>query len=275
MQCANLSSNDVAFSDVSLLNPGEATFCYTAASTSYRVESGNLTNLFISAYDDKTLWVKTKPAADPNNDSTWFGFVLRLPNDAESIAAYDLSFRWATNHSYVTRTPQSWKVYGSEDGFIWNELASVVSNRTWNGSYYWVKGGTQYFRYSDKNPDGWPISGGIHPEATLEGGIDGLAVAAGAVLTADTTVTTRRVTVDLAGMGTVSGFALAEGGVIDVVNAPARGGFEVSADFSGIALPANYSFFLNGASPGSRRVKFSGDGRHIVCVPKGIVVDFR
>jgi len=222
------------------------------------------------------LYVKTTKAVDPNNDTTWFGFVLRLPNGADTIASYDLGTRWADDSSFVGRTPQSWKVYGSEDGFIWNELSSVVSNRTWNGACYWMKGGTQYFKDDNvKNSDGWPISGGIHPEATLADGIDGLAVAAGAVLTADTTVTTRRVTVDLAGMGTVSGFALAEGGIIDVVNAPACGGFEVSADFSGIALPANYSFLLNGASPGSRRVKFSGDGRHIVCVPKGIVVVVR
>ena len=281
MQCANLVTNDAALSDMSILKPGEVAFCGIGATPPGYTTGSNLQTLFLRT-KDSFLRVDTTTAPRLDDDSTWFGFVLRPPAGIDPITSYDVGTRWATNYAYTGNVPQSWKVYGSEDGLDWKELSTIVSNRVWEGAHTsWIKGGMLYFSDARKNvdpdaknPDGWPISGGIQPGSTLAGGIDNLSVATNATLTTDTTVTTRRVTVDFTGMGTVTGFALAEGGVIDIVNAPDHGAFEVAADFSGIALPANYSFLLNGESTW-RRIKFSGDGTRIVGVQKGVTINFR
>ena len=98
---------------------------------------------------------------------------------------------------------------------------------------------------------------------TLTGGLDEVSVATGASLVAAARVTVQKIAIDAAGMGTLDGFALAEGGVIDLVNAPSKGSFSVSADLSGVTLPSSYSITVNGA-PTRRRITISGGEIRVV-----------
>jgi hypothetical protein len=186
-------------------------------------------------------------------------------------------------HSGTDNVPQSWTVEGSVDGIEWVELSTVISNRTWTGGVNtWLKSGKKFFydsvaKQSDPNAlntDGWEIASGIAPETTLDAGIDNLSVATNATVTANKTVTTRRITIDVSGMGAASGFALAEGGVIDIVNAPETGDFMVDVDFTGISLPSIYSVLVNGETTKRKKI-ISPDGRRITVMADGLVITFR
>ncbi|MBR6586174.1 MAG: hypothetical protein IKK82_02025, partial [Kiritimatiellae bacterium] len=171
----------------------------------------------------------------------------------------------------------------SVDGIEWVELSTVISNRTWTGGVNtWLKSGKKFFydsvaKQSDPNAlntDGWEIASGIAPETTLDAGIDNLSVATNATVTANKTVTTRRITIDVSGMGAASGFALAEGGVIDIVNAPETGDFEVDADLSGISLPSIYSLLVNGDAI-NKKLIVSPDDRKIAVRGYGFIMTLR
>ena len=75
-------------------------------------------------------------------------------------------------------------------------------------------------------------------------------------------------------MGTISGFTLAENGVIDIVNAPERGAFKVSVDFSGMTIPENAAYRVNGKSD-KRQLRISDDGKTWEFLPNGLLLMVR
>ena len=283
MQCANLVTNNDAFADTTLLQPGE-----TVLHTFYPgAKLSDLINTRFSAFatcfepSHAASFVRFSGKVYPTleNDNTQVGCVLRLPAGADPVTSYDFGTRWPTSAAATSlaHALQSWTIEGSVDGIDWTELSTVISNRTWTGSAYsWLRSGLPYFynaatKEDDPNAlntDGWPIASGIAPGATLDAGIDNLSVATNATVTADKTVTTRKITVDAAGMGSATGFALAEDGVIDIVNAPESGNFEVDVDFTGILLPSSYSVLVNGKAT-KRIASISPDGRKLTVAERG------
>ena len=288
MQCANLMTNESAFADTTLLQPGETIFHTFWPGAKLSDFTGSqypkLFNCFLPSQGSEFCRIRcvgfTPTLAD---DSTRVGCVLRLPAGADPVTSYDIGTRWGMTNSGTNSVPQSWTVEGSVDGIEWVELSTVISNRTWTGGINtWLKSGNKFFydsvaKQSDPNAlntDGWEIASGIAPETTLDAGIDNLSVATNATVTANKTVTTRRITIDVSGMGAASGFALAEGGVIDIVNAPETGDFMVDVDFTGISLPSIYSVLVNGETTKRKKI-ISPDGRRITVMADGLVITFR
>ena len=285
MQCANLVTNDDAFADTTLLQPGETvlhTF-YPGATLSNLIHPrySAFATCFDPSYAASFVRFVGKHYPTLEDDNTQVGCVLRLPAGADPVTSYDFGTRWPITSP--DRVLQSWTIEGSVDGIDWTELSTVISNRTWTGgAYSWLRSGLPHFynaatKEDDPNAlntDGWPIASGIAPGATLDAGIDNLSVATNATVTADKTVTTRKITVDAAGMGSATGFALAEDGVIDIVNAPESGNFEVDVDFTGILLPSSYSVLVNGKAT-KRIASISPDGRKLTVAERGLSLTIR
>ena len=278
VQNGNLATNGAALADISLLQPGEAV-------RSGGTDFDGVHKLFLTTNSTSFVTIQPSTAPSLDNEQSWVGCVFRLRAGADPVESYDIGHRWSNDSGYVDRTPQSWKVFGSVDGINWHELSEVVSNRTWlsgsPGTCSWARKETKFFQDAQKkwdpeghNTSGWPIASGIFPESTLDDGIDNLSVAKDATLASDKTITTRRITVDASGMGSASGFALAEGGVIDIVNAPITGDFAVDVDFTGIDLPSGYSILVDGEQT-SKRIAISQDGRKIFVFPVGFIMTLR
>ena len=285
MQCHDITTNHSAYMSPHLLRPGEATYATTRSGITlakFLDKAPGLLSCFLRQ-SGATPWWRIQSLGfipKPDDETSRIGCVVRLPADADPVTSYDFGSRWDAetgNPSSTKYTPQSWTVEGSVDGQNWDLLDTVISNRTFTIGY-WRKSGIAYYydsetKTSDPNAVnfGWPIAAGAASDSTLNAGIDNLFVATNATVFTDKTVTTRKITVDASGMGTATGFALAEGGVIDIANATTKPPFAVDVDFSGIELPTSYSFTINQA-PTSCRVSISPDGKQIEVVPYGIMI---
>ena len=80
-----------------------------------------------------------------------------------------------------------------------------------------------------------------------------------------------KIIVEAAGGGAVSGFRLADDGVIDVVGVPAKGAFEIALDLSQVELPDEVTILVNGQED-RREVTLSADRKSIKGFPPGLVI---
>ena len=238
-----------------------------SAEALFKQESGssNWWRFHDSSYSSADL--KLAPWID--RPESWFSVVVRLPETAKNVYSYDLGDRWKRDHDYAKYQFQTWSIDASVDGLVWREVSSVVSNlpNTVNHNV-WRKGGNSLANPSDTR---WKISPGIIPQNTLSAGLDWISVAAGATLTSDTCVTARKIVVEAGGGGAVSGFKLADDGVIDVVGVPAKGAFEVALDLSEIELPDGVPILVNGQED-KREVTLSADRKSIKGIPPGLMI---
>lgn len=204
------------------------------------------------------------------NTNSWVGVVFRLADGAHPVTSYDAGTRWAKAIDNSSKaTINSWQIEGSLDGYSWTMLDERDDVAQAGGAYTWIYGGSPYYSNTYTNKDTYTYKKGIaiapranFPE-TLTGGLDEVSVATGASLVAAARVTVQKIAIDAAGMGTIDGFALAEGGVIDLVNAPPNGSFSVPADLSGVTLPSSYSITVNGKAT-RRRISVSNGEIRVV-----------
>lgn len=242
--------------------------------TIFKIGNGSSDKSFWRFYDATFTTSERKVSPWIDRPESWMSVVVRLPTASDPVAYYDIGDRWTNVHKYRRYEYQTWSVDGSLDGRAWTELSSVVSNDvdTLTKQYYWRGKQAAYAAASKEvNTAGWPIASGLIPEETLSRGLAGISVAAGASLTVDTQVTVDKITVEAAGGGAVSGFKLADDGVIDVVGVPAKGAFEVSLDLSQIELPDEVTILVNGQED-RREVTLSADRKSIKGIPPGLII---
>jgi len=274
--------NDAAYKKAYALKPNEATL-YAANPATALKDLGEGGDAFEVLFRDNVAqdhrggnWTLT-PAAIPAlaQPESWIGIIVRLP--VGSVASsYDIGSRFlSSEESPRAQMIQSWSVEGSLDGVNWTELHSVVSNRICGAAYRWRNGAKAYYDASTPvYKKGQPILSGIAPTVSLDRGLDDVSVAVGATLTTDKNVVVRKITIDAAGMGSLSGVTLVEGGVIDIANAPAKGKLDVPVDLTAVTLPASYSFTVNG-SVSRRSIELSADRRSISIRPAGLMLIIR
>lgn len=278
----NLVMNAAANGAAWRLRPGETALSFADPDfdvACVKDTNGSCGSLFLGA-TGSAFWGFYNANEIPSLSKTnaWVGVAFRMPSGSAAVTSYDLGTRWAPNdaNARYNNHPQSWTVQGSFDGVNWTDLSSVVSNTVWAGAaYYWIRQ-NRAFDPARTNTSGWPIAAGEDlPTSIFTRGLDDVAVAVGSALCSETAVSVRKVTVDVAaGMGTMTGFALAEGGVIDLTNAPAKGSFDVTVDLTGVTLPATFSFTVNGAVD-RRKVTLSADRRKIQVLANGFLLIFR
>ena len=112
MQCANLMTNESAFADTTLLQPGETIFHTFWPGAMLSDFTGGqypkLFNCFLPSQGNEFCRIRcvgfTPTLAD---DSTRVGCVLRLPAGADPVTSYDIGTRWGMTNSGTNSVPSS------------------------------------------------------------------------------------------------------------------------------------------------------------------------
>jgi autotransporter-associated beta strand protein len=163
-------------------------------------------------------------AGDP---SSWFTFVMRLPDGAPEIVAYDIS-RGSGSDTEKKRHPVKFQLEGSEDGFRWDVLhdteAEGAAQDVSTGGYRWYSDDSAFEKSTVLRPGkGFRFS---MPDSSNVDGLSNvrtMSVASGAKFVSCGRAVIRRLAVDANGAGTLEGFEFGEGAdcTLDVRNAAA------------------------------------------------------
>ncbi len=252
------------------LEPNEASILESEGYRSYW--GGNYYNPLSNLFDE--------------GDSHIFGqfigksIIMRLSDGSLEAKYWD----WC-HYAQNGRSVKEMRLYGSVDGRDWTPIGSRVSD--WSevdgndGKAYPTKLNMWEYKrvalgaeLSDVQP-GLEIS--IVPEgaSTAFCGISSVSVAKDAELFAEGgIISVPKISVDSNGMGTLTGFALAEGGTIDIADDTGRGDFSIDVDFTGVAFPEDYSFTLNGKHT-RMAIRLSNDKKTISVHSRGLVIHLK
>ena len=276
-QATNLVYNTEANGRPWKLQPGETAYFHFLPSFDYANFNSTqrvLDNcLFLPQNDTAFLRVANKAykPLSPQETNSWIGVVARLPEGSDPVVSYDIGVRFDASHNYGIKAPTDWSIEGSADGVHWQLLAEE-SNWPTNTqtAKYWLHSGKAFYSKANTNP--WPLATPYEvTPASFPQGVDSILIATNATLTAARTVETRKIVVEAAGGGAVSGFKLADDGVIDVVGVPAKGAFEVALDLSQVELPDGVPILVNGQVD-RREVTLSADRKSIKGIPPGLMI---
>ena len=212
---------------------------------------------------------------DPDNPDTWLHIVMRLPENANRIVAYDMM----TSSTYGReRRPSVFTFEGSRDGVFWTTLHEVSWGKgviggddVSNGEYQWMSdGSTTVWTSSSQNKRpgcGWRLAAPPASGSRMEN-IGKVTVAAGAVLKGEGECTISSLCIDAAnGAGTIDGFKLAKAGTIEIVNyEKSAGTVDFGIVFSNVEGVANVAgWTLVGENLVSRKI-LARDGRLCLAV---------
>ncbi len=183
---------------------------------------------------DSMQMIVGKRAPNLHEPSTWVPVIQRLPEDAGTVATYNLYYGGAVKTAaYRGRFPTAFSIEGSVDGFSWEPI--VETNDVVDAKYGWLSGGDNLSKCK-----GLPIRGSGTNDCHSLCSASSVSVAPGATLKAVGEVTLSNLTVECSssGFGTVDGFIFAERGVLNLVNVPAAGG-DAPLKFTGSASVTN------------------------------------
>ena len=143
--------------------------------------------------------------------STWVSIVVRLPDDAATVAKYDIRACNGTGGGKpYMREVMSWSIEGSCDGVSWTELVDVVSNATKDVSAVAQYSSNKWYSSKDTTSTGYALAG----ESTRYGkmsAVDYVKVSGNGVLRTDRPVMAKELRIDAAALGgTIDGFSFSE-----------------------------------------------------------------
>lgn len=281
LQSAGLTENVAAFDDWTLLQPGQVT-AFNTGSIAYSDltnQEGNVANLFkaTAITTSSSSWTPCGSDLRPkaSDDKTWSGCVLRMPEGAAEIAYYDIAPYHCSSitSSRAGYGPKTWVLEGSYDGVHWTTISSVTLALTEADvkamDKQWYGNRKVCFSADDNTTAGrWGVNSGA-PE------VDSVAITQGATVDSNFSIMTDRIEVKYTNAGklTIDGFALAAGGVLDIVNV-AKSSFTIPCNLTGLDLPASYTILVNGEMP-TKEVVISDDKMSIGTVKSGMVLIFR
>ena len=212
------------------LHPGEVTDlrlftpsgnCSINTRNGKRVVENLFTNLTIDVINQYDCIWSGNAGGNINieNESTWPGFICRMPEDAKPIAYYDIRAGAGFYQGAMSpREVKSWRLDGSADGVNWKTLHEVNTNANPVTTYrVWYSNNKS--GHSASNGYGYDISDkAFFPSRTFSAPI-AVRVDEGATLVTDGTVAVNRIVLDCAaGGGTVDGFSFAQNGTFEVAN---------------------------------------------------------
>ena len=201
---------------------------------------------------------------------------MHLTNDMVSAASYDVCSKEGSSND---RTPNAWSMEASADGLFWDLVHEVVSNTVSCSYRQWMSNGSKFTANAKRTGFAFGLDNGKSLLSPPSGQLANatVSVAPGAVLRAEGTVTIKSIAVDVAGAGTIDGFAVGAGGTVDVEGVAKIDGFTVLpitiAHASGTENFAGWGVSIGGKSYGAAKVVYA-NGR-LAVVPPGCVIVIR
>jgi hypothetical protein len=192
--------------------------------------------------------------------STWVSLVMRLPSSAGVADSYDFTSAWASN--WTDRQPKSWKMEGSRDGLLWDELHTVDDGGE-KAAYIWYSTGQAVGTddSAEKHSGGFKIAGvSAAPHKVLDPSAS-IRVDAGAVLAADGAVEVGGLVVDAEGAGVVDGFSFLPNGTLNVLNMPESGMAVLPGTYrnvSGFSNIGDWTLEIGGAAASKHSISVAG-----------------
>lgn len=250
---------------------------------SYSCTAGNETTLssFAKMFSHpdaghtESIWSRTSPQYALGEDETSWVAVTMRPVEGEPIVSWDyVNEYYVSADGGITRANSIISnsfLEASMDGKNWVKL-DELDNPTKPTAGTWASDGTTKYAADFGTHTGMPIEPGPAQQPLAFAGTS-VSVAAGAELKFNSQVTVPKIVVEPTGMGTVSGLALAENGVIDISPAPA-GNVDIPVDFTGVSLPENYSFTVDGAASRAE-ITLSDDRRTLSVRRRGLQIIVR
>ena len=154
------------------------------------------------------------PKVQKADAATHIPIILRLPEGSPEIIAFDYI---STFGSKSTAGICGYKFEGSVDGMHWETVAETDNAPLNSASYYWVYG--QNENPINESEGSCPF---VRTRSTATynvlNNVSDITVKSGAILEAEGDVTLSKLTVDATDAGTISGFAFAETGTLNVTN---------------------------------------------------------
>ena len=221
------------------LNPGEAGLAVPEERAWWMQRPTGIAELTGTGgcWDNSCLfYMQNARTLDPNDESTWHMFDMRLTNGTPEIAYYDLAVVYGWVNGWApTYNLRSWSLLGSTDGWKWDELHSVDdsvsedpdqiltlpdNDNYWMGQKMSTSGNNELTKHDTSKLQ--PIRGRLEnpPPMPLQN-VQYVSVSDGAVLEAEGDITLSSFRVDAgASGGTVKGFRLARNCSVDITNLP-------------------------------------------------------
>ena len=226
-----------------------------------------LANLFKSAGMVSAQRSGTTTRPTPSKSSTWVSFTMRLADDAQPVAYYDLMTNTGGTNN---REPKDWILEASCDGRTWVEVDAQTDQGVAASGQRWYSSGSTDF---DSAHPGYPIASAPAGVTTEIGPV----TIAGGTLVAAAPIAVSSLTVDAVAGGAASGLSFASGGVLDIVNATSGATeFTVPVSLAGSENTSNlkrWTLRINGVETATRTVSVTSDGIHIG--PAGTVILLR
>ena len=203
------------------------------------------------------------------NPASWLPIIVRLPDGAGEIIAFDYQNVWYTVKSYET-TVKAYSLEGSVDGVHWEEIISeddapVPTDNSW----IWTYGGNRGNAADSSRPK--PITARSSRTYSVLNNVATVKVFGGAVLEAEGNVTLSKLTVDASdtanGDAEVCGFGFAaENGTLDIENLGTADSVTLPLLVTGSQNAGNMTQWsvYSGGSQVLRRMRFDANGRLVV-----------
>ena len=223
-----------------------------------------LANVFKSAGMVSAQRSGTSSRPTPSKSSTWVSFTMRLADDAQPVAYYDLMTNSGGNNA---REPKDWILEASRDGRTWVEVDAQTDRGVAASGQRWYSSGSTDF---DTAHPGYPIASAPVGVTTEIGPV---AIAGGTLIT-DGPLAVSHLVVDAVAGGAASGLSFASDGILDIVNAPSGAReFTVPVSLAGSGNAANlrrWTLRINGDETTTRTVSVTSSGIRIG--PAGTVI---
>ncbi len=253
------------------LNPGECRLAENNGHT-YVASSMDVASLFDGAGETYFRMSDSVTARQlipvPTNSASWRVIELRLPSAARPVVSYDFA---SITGADLRQNIQYATLEGSVNGKDWDVLDDYGTNTCPVAGLVWRKTGTAFPETPGTAHEGFPIASG--PGGQTAFAATSVRVDRGATLAASTTnaLTVAGIQIDADGMGELSGFALAEGGTISIVNPKPEREYAVPADLTGVALPSSFSLVVD-PECGRRTAVMAPDRKSIRIMARGLAI---
>ena len=219
------------------------------------------------------------------NSSGWASFVLRLPPGAAEVSSWDVGqfYNLTSSKSGILRNITACILESSPDGVNWSVVTNVtrvpLSESNKDLQKYWCSD----LSTTLKPHTGWPLQGDSGRTWTVMPNTP-VKVAAGATLRADISANEaagkpvlNNITVDLAGGGTIDGFAFASSGTLNVKGLPKRLGESKFiplnfANADGLGNVARWTLMADGEEVIGDALRVTSDGITVITPGMTIVI---
>ena len=239
---------------------------------------GVVSNMFYHLSTSGYVWSRTNSIVPRmTNVNSWIMFTMH-PVAGAPITSWDFvnvraPSKTLQNKTYVKACDLEASVNGADWDLLYStnypDYTSYPTENTWRSDNT-----TVYDPSYTTHTTGMPIPSA--PRVTFSASSVSVAAGASLVTYAHETLSVPQISVDVsAGMGTLRGFALSEGGTINVTGLGDAKSGEVDVNFSEVKMPDSYTFLINGEAQGRLRASFTAGGTKIAVYPIGGIISIR